>query len=262
MSAQAQSGATPFRLYCNLLPESLVASNLDPQAYGAYLATGTSGRSRGQAMFFEVAPDQVPSGFPLDEAVGRCHRDAAGVPKHSVYLGVYRVIERLPLAAFGRLHLVTDDGRVLALDRGEVPGDVEGLHYYQEFAPIKPRVLSTLGPAAFNRHLCTPGRAVFLPRLVFAELRLPDPAAGDPGDLPYTEMPHLLDCMERMRKQPGKAAKMVTRVFSGEVIYRTILGGFFVGDATGLAFYPMPSLPDLKARHYEWWRSAQTLHLD
>lgn len=262
MKGPLPSGGMPFRLYCNLLPESLVASNLDPQAYGAYLAVGTSGRSRGQAMFFEVDPERVPPEFPLGEAVERCHPDAAGVPKHSVYLGIYRVVERLPLEAFGRLHLVTDDGRALALGRGRVPADTEGFHYYQEFAPIKPRVLSTLGPAAFARHLCTAGKAVFLPRLVFAELRLPEPGAQEAGDLPYTEMPHLLDCMERMRRQPGKAAKMVTRVFRGEVIYRTILNGFFIGDAAGLAFYPMPSPSELAAEHHDWWRSAQTLHSD
>lgn len=252
----------PFRLYCNLLPESLVASNLDPAAYAAYLAVGAEGRSRGQALFFEVDPAGVPADFPMEEARARCHPGANGVPKHSVYLGIYRVIERLPLEALGRLCLVTDDGRMLALERGAVPPDAEGLHYYQEFAPIKPRVLSRLGPSAFTRHLCTPGKAVSLPKVVFAELRLPEEDAGDAGNLPYAEMVHLQDCMRRMREDPGKLTKMITRIFGSEVIYRTVLNGFFAGDATDIAYYPMPSSRELEGRHYDWWRSAQTLHMD
>lgn len=262
MAFDSRPADPPFRLYCNLLPESLVASNLDPAAYAAYLAVGLSGRSRGQAVFFEVDPAKVPPDFPMDEARERCRPGADGVPKHSVYLGIYRVVERLPLEAFGRLCLVTDDGRMLSLDRGQVPQDSAGLHYYQEFAPIKPRVLSRLGPRAFTRLLCTPGKAVSLPRLVFAELQLPEEGARDAGNLPYTEMVHLQDCMRKLADNPGKPVKMVSRIFSGEVIYRTVLNGFFVGDATEIVHYPMPSREELEERHYEWWRSAQTLHVD
>lgn len=251
----------PFRLYANLIPESLVASNLEPAEYGAYLATGQKGHSRGQAIFFEVDAARVSESFPMQEARERCHPSAAGTPKHSVYLGIYRVLERLPLNAFGALHLVTDDGRCLALESGPMPPPRDGLHYYEELAPVKTRVLSRLGPEAFVRHLTKPGAPVTVPRVAFAELSLPQGSEDDEGDVPYGEVVHLRECMQRMEKEPTKITKMVTRMFHGEVVFRTIIHGFFVGDAEGVIHYPMPSHEELKLNHYDWWRSAQTLHM-
>jgi hypothetical protein len=261
MSSPGHASASPIRLYCNLIPESLVASNLDPASYGTYMAVGESGSSRGQAIFFAVDADQVPADFPMDEARARCRPAADGTPKHSVYLGIYRVLERLPLDALGDLHLVTDDGRLLALGRAALPEDAGGLHYYQELAPITPRVLSRLGPRDFARHLTTAGRGVFLPRVAFAELILPEAGGGDPGDLPYAEIEHLRDCMGRMLADPVKQTKMITRASRGEVMFRTVLNGFFVGDGGALAYYPMPSRAELEEAHHEWWRSAQTMRM-
>ncbi len=251
-----------FRLYANLIPESLVASNLDPAAYGTYMAVGESGSSRGQAIYFEVDAAMVPEDFSLDEARTRCRPGRDGTPKHSVYLAVYRVLERLPMKALGALNLVTDDGRLLSLHRADPPPDAGGLHYYQEFAPIMPRVLSRLGPHEFARHLTAAGHAVSMPRVVFAELRLPDQMEEDAGDLPYTEMAHLRDCMRRMLGDPQKQTKMITRSFHAEVMFRTILNGFFVGDAAELLYYPLPSAEKLKEEHFAWWRSAQTMHTE
>jgi hypothetical protein len=60
-------------LYLSLLPEALIASMLPPEDFGIHFATGSQNRSRGQAIFLEVARDQLdPEAFPLDEADRRC----------------------------------------------------------------------------------------------------------------------------------------------------------------------------------------------
>ena len=41
-------------LYLSLMPEALIASQLDPKAFGAYYAVGTEGKTQGQAAFFEI----------------------------------------------------------------------------------------------------------------------------------------------------------------------------------------------------------------
>ena len=260
---QMNESAGTVRFYANLIPESLVASNLDPLCYGAYLATGESGRSRGQAIFFEVREEAIPDSFAVEEARRRCRPDASGNPKHSVYLGIYRVLERLPLSALGRLFLTTDDGRVLALEAAPLPEEASGesLHYYQEFVPVKPRILSRLGPVEFARHLCREGHPVSVPCLAFAELHLPGPGGEDVGDLPYSEMEHLKDCMGRMLEDPEKKTKMITRFFPGEVIYRTVRSGFYVAATEGILFYPMPERIELERCHHDWWKSAETLHM-
>jgi hypothetical protein len=256
------------RLYLNLIPESLVASALEPGEYGSYMAVGLHAKTRGQAIFFDVDADAAgAAGFAVGEAFERCRRESAGAPKHSIYLSIYRVLEQLPVAALGRLYLTTDDGRVLGLDRGEFePEQSREYHLYQEFIPVKPRVVSRLNPPDFCRHVTTPGGAISLPRLVFAELALrglaADPASARVEDLPYPNLDHLRDCILQLVGQPQKQTKLVIRHLHQELLYRTVRNGFFVGDRSDFAYYPLPSREILERDHREWLRSAETLHID
>ena len=89
-------------LYFSLLPEALIASNLPPEKFGQYYSTGSSYKSKGQSMFFEVDPNFRSDYFDIDSAVSRCTPKADGTPKHSVYISVYRVLEHLPISALGK----------------------------------------------------------------------------------------------------------------------------------------------------------------
>ena len=106
-------------LYLNLIPESLVASNLPPQEFGSYLAVGPKFFSRGEAIFFKLKPDFDASEFSKvgEGELAPPHPD--GSPKRSRYLTAYRVLERVPLDALGSLFLTTDDGRVLEIFTSE-----------------------------------------------------------------------------------------------------------------------------------------------
>ena len=55
----------------------------------------------------------------------------------------------------------------------------------------------------------------------------------------------------------SKRSKLFLRHVNSGVFYRTIRGGFYVGDQDDFAYYPFPSAQELEARHYAWWRSAQ-----
>lgn len=255
------------RLYLNLIPESLVASMLDPQAYGSYLAVGIQGKTRGEAIFFEVDPALAAGPFHVECAFDRCRTESLSEPKHSVYLAIYRVLERMPLAALGRLHLVTDDGRTLALNQGTyIPEVSRPFHLYQEIAPVNPLVVSRLDPLAFCRHLTTPDEPVSLPRIAFAELVLHefaiDPVHAEPGNLPYPQLEHLRNCLLRLVKEPEKKTKLVIRNLRHEILYRTVRGGIFVGDQDNVLHYPLPSREVLQNSHRDWWRSAETVHMD
>jgi hypothetical protein len=41
-------------LYFSVTPEALIASGLEPEKFGNYLAVGTQKRSRGQAVFLSL----------------------------------------------------------------------------------------------------------------------------------------------------------------------------------------------------------------
>ncbi len=252
-------------LYLSLIPEALVASMLAPDDFGLYYAIGSSKHSRGQAIFFSIDRDKLSEGdFPLSEIEERCVPHADGSPKTSIYLSIYRVLERIPRDALLALHLATDDGRVLTLNPQAFVSDGEDRsHLYQEFCPVNPRIVSRLNPAEFTEFITDAGHNVTVPRIVFAELTLGnlknDPGHANVDNLPYPNIGHLRDCLRALAKAPEKSTKTVLRQMTQEVLYRTIRNGVFVGDSTGITSFPLPSADTLEREHFAWWRSAQTI---
>ncbi|MBF0243781.1 MAG: hypothetical protein HQL31_00725 [Planctomycetes bacterium] len=249
-------------LYLSLIPESLIASQLPPEEFGSYYAVGTKKRSRGQAIFFEV--DFFESDyFPMSEITKRCVPHPDGSPKHSIYLSVYRALEHVPLTALKSLYLVTDDGRVLGLDRADFKQHrTHEHHMYQEYCPATSRVVSSLDPLDFCKSMTNPQNPVSMPRIVFADLILDklsrDPDSTDVDNLPYHNIGHLRDCLRELEAQGSKSNKQVNRGINHEILYRTIRNGFFVGGFDEMLYYPLPPKERLEREYYEWWRSALT----
>lgn len=248
-------------LYMSLVPEALIASMLSPEEFGVYYAVGTKKKARGRAIFCELDPDFRHDFFRIEEGIDRCVPHEDGTPKASIYISVYRVLEHVDLDAILKLYLVTQDGRVLALDPDKAyPDDPDSLHLYQEIAPVNPLVVSTLDPVELHDLIIVnPTSLLTLPAICFAKLRLgelaEDPAFGVVGDLPYSNIDHLRECLLELR---GKAinTKMVDRIHSPTVPYRTIKRGIFMGNKEKLICFPMPSQEELRTNHYNWWRSA------
>jgi hypothetical protein len=251
-----------IHLYLSLTPEALIASHLSPEEFGTYLAVGTQRRTSGQAIFFELDPAAMAGcPLPVQDLASKCRAHHDGGRRKSSYLGIYRIFEHVPMSAIGKLFLVTSDGRVLGLEQGALPpqGD-RCFHLYQEFCPVNPRVVSSLDPREFCARFTDPKEAVSVPKVVFAEFMLGalahDPEASDVGNLPYSDIAHLRDCLRELRGKPGKPTKVTVRAVKEDVHYRTLEGGFYAGTGTDLRFYPLPPLADLESVHHEWWRSA------
>lgn len=248
-------------LYLSMIPEALIASMLTPEEFGVYYAVGNQKKSRGQAIFFEIDPDYRTDELPIQEGIERCVPHDDGTPKQSVYISVYRTLERIDLDAIKRLYLVTKDGRVLGLDRrDELPEEVAGLHLYQEIAPVHPLVVSSYGPQELHNNIVKEPETLFqLPVICFAELRLGEladnPEYGAVGDLPYSNIDHLRQCLVDLRTKTVRT-KMVDRIHSAAFPYRTLKSGIFVGNQEKLIYFPMLSRDELRANHYRWWRSA------
>lgn len=249
-------------LYLSLEPEALIASMLKPEDFASYYAVGTQSKTQGQAVFLEVDPSFRHPELPIEAGLDRCVPHTDGAPKRSVYISVYRVLERIPLSALGKLHLVTKDGRSLPLPASKAgTADEEGLHFYHELAPTRPAVVSTLGPSRFFDLLMgREGGFQGLPAAAFVELRLgelaSDPENGALNDLPYDNIEHLRSCLSQLKTKAVKS-KIFDRSNPGVFPYRTIKNGVFVGNARdGLVVYTFPSTKELKENHYDWWRSA------
>jgi len=248
-------------LYLSLIPEALIASMLSPEEFGNYYAVGSKKRSRGQAIFFEVDPKLKSKTFQIEEGIRRCVPHEDGSPKRSIYISVYRVLENIPLSALQRLYLVTQDGRTLSLKENRtLPPEDKGLHLYREIAPVSPLVASSLAPRSFYELIVrNPTSLIKLPAICFTELRLDelarDPQNGAVGDLPYSNIDHLRNCLLELE---GKSihTKMVDRLPTAVIPYRTIQNGLFIGNPEKLIFFAISPWEELKKTDYSWWRSA------
>lgn len=252
-------------LYLLLTPEALIGSMLPPEEFGNYLAVGTKKRSRGQAIFFEVDPTLMDGKFPQERWENECIPHQDGTPKRSLYLSIYRVLENVPLNALMDLYLATDDGRVLGLSKSKyVPSsDDDGLHLYQQLCPVTPRIASKYNPVDFMKVITDTTRPVSVPKLIFVELILnnlaTDPRNAAIGNLPYSNIDHLRDCLIGLQKNPEKPTKTVIRFFQSDLLYRTCKNGFFVGSKDELLYYHFPSLEELEDKQHAWLRSALTI---
>lgn len=239
--------------------EALVASHLDPDSFGRYMAIGTHKLTKGNVIFFEIDPSLKSSYFKVDDIAQRCVPHADGSPKRSKYIGVYRVLEHLPMESIGSLYLVTADGRVLKLDSDTHTAEVanHGVHLYYELCPISPLVVSALPPGRFAHFMTNPTNPVHVPRIFFADLLLEQDETGHlAGYLPYHDPMHLLQCVEEVRKGGNKPTKTVSRNPVHHGFFRTIYRGFFLGDQKHIKVYRFPERRELEVEHSRWWRSA------
>lgn len=252
-------------LYFVLYPEALVASQLNPEDFGRYLALGSSYRSHSQALFFELDPSWKDDHFPM-HLIGeklKAHKD--GKPKNSLYLSIYRVLEHIPIHALGKLYLTTDNGKILGLEKsGSFPEVEQQIYFYQELCPVIPSVMSRLEPKAFCDFLTSPNQAIHIPRLVFCDQTLgdlaKDPTSANATSLPYQNAWHLSEGIKEILLKPEKKNKMIHRQLHREGLYRCVEHGYFVGDQEAFAYYPMPSRDKLEEEFYDWWKSALVVH--
>lgn len=250
-----------IHLYLSLIPEALIASMLSPEEFGTYYAVGSTKKQHGEAMFVELDRAFRHPFFRIDEGLERCVAHPDGRPKRSVYIANYRVLEHVPLEAMRNLYLVTAYGESLKLQPStDYPQGDDGLHLYQEIAPVTPLVVSTAAPYDFYHFLIKDETSmVHLPAVAFVELQLGDlardPEFGELRDLPYEGIHHLRECLVELQEKQIHT-KMVNRVEAPEFPYRMIKNGIFVGNEEGLLYFPMPPREQLRSEYYRWWRSA------
>jgi hypothetical protein len=239
--------------------EALVASHLEPEAFGRYMSIGSEKNTRGYVLFFEIDPNLKSAYFRMHDIAERCKPTADGKPKRSKYISTYRVLEHLELSSFGKLYLSTADGRVLALEESDYSeaDNAQGPHLYEELCPVTPMVVSTLPPKEFTSFMTNPGNAISVPRIFFVDMLLDRDKSGRlSGYLPYRDPLHIIDCIKELEESGSKPTKTVSRSPKATGFFRTIRKGFFLGDQTGLKFYKFPERRELEVEHSNWWRSA------
>lgn len=249
--------------YLSFFPiEALIASQLEPEEFGRYMAVGTKRGSHEPIMFIEVE-GEFGTDFDWQYARDRCVPHENGEPKHSLWLRAYRVLEHTPAERMGTMHLTTADGRTLSLNKStSYESSSRQFHVYQEITPLTPLVVSALPPKEFARFMTDPSSHVSVPRMIFADLKVIDfdnvAKTGNIGGAYDRNLEHLKQCVHDVTTIPDKRVKNVERSVSS-FSYQIIGDGVFVGDQSGIAVYPMPDLATLRREHYNWGRSAMVI---
>lgn len=248
--------------YMTVFPmEALIASELEPGNFASYMALGDRKAAAEQLMFIEVNGD-FGDFFDWDYAAKKCVPHSDGRPKSSLYLGVYRVLENVPLSALGSLYLVTKDGRSLVLDKTEyqAPQNWMGYALYREYCPMSPLAVSTLDPKNYGEHMTNEKSKVHVPAIFFADLKLGDPDnienSGNVGQIYDKNREHLSSCVHALQDGKGKMTKIVDRSNYNSSFYQIVDNGLYFANQEGVAMYPMPGRDELKKIDYDWGRSA------
>jgi len=251
-----------IKYYLTIFPtEALIASQLEPEQFGSYMAIGSRKGSEEQLIFARLS-GEFGEDFDWEYARGKCVPHANGDPKHSVYLGVYRVLEKIPQDAFQALYLTTRDGRSLRLSPAEYaePRPVNGVYVYHQFCPMNPVIVSVLPPREFGLAITDTRQKISVPSLVFGDMKavnMEDPEnTGNLGDLYDNRMAHYLDCISSVKSRTGKQNKTYTRSHLESFTYNSLGKGLYLAGGGNLVYFPMPGLEELKQKNYDWGRSA------
>ncbi|MFA5468477.1 MAG: hypothetical protein WC224_05410 [Sphaerochaetaceae bacterium] len=249
--------------------EALIASMLDADAFALYMSRGEHNTAKEQLIFAEIT-GEFGSDYDWEFARKTCVAHSDGRPKNSVYLSVYRALERVPLEFLGDLFLVTKDGKCLRLKKGlyEEVKKWRGYALYKELCPVTPLVASTLQPRSFATYLLDSTRHISVPAIVFADVKLfdlDDIKTKDEclGLFDWDSCQHLRSCFAEIRRSPFKKAKTIDRSYSEQFDYSVIDKGIYFGRAKeGIIFYPLPSVETIKERYREWGVSANIIKRD
>jgi hypothetical protein len=244
--------------------EALIASHLNPQQFGSYMATGSRKGSAERLIFIEVEPE-FGDFFDWTYARERTVPHPNGDPKHSVYLSVYRALEHTPVDVMKSLYLTTKDGRTLELEQAEYHHSTANRDYrvYKEMCPVHPVIVSTLKPDEFCNYLTDPNVKISVPKLVFADLKTPNlenpDYSGNIGNMYSNKIAHLMECISSVRDLEGKRNKTFDRSHVESFTFQVIDSGIFVGCQGRVIFYRMPSLDEIKEINYDWGKSADII---
>jgi hypothetical protein len=251
-----------LRYYLSIFPtEALIASQLEPQQFGAYMATGSKKGSAEQIIFIEVEGN-FGKDFDWGYAEKKCVSHPNGNPKHSVYLSVYRTLEQVPVDKLGKMYLTTKDGRVLSLSKEEYKESINGRNYYiyQELCPVNPVIASIQDPEDFARDITDSKRKIYVPKIVFTDMKVPDfdnpEKSGNLGSMYDNKGAHVLNCIASVTGDKGKKNKTIDRSHVESFSFQVIGNAVYISDGKGLLEYKMPSIDDLKKNNYDWGRSA------
>jgi len=246
---------------------ALVASQLPPEQFAEHYTIGSTKHYEGKVIFAELDVSFRDPYFDIDYYLELTAPHPNGAPKKTKFVSSYGVLEHVDLKSIRSLHLVTTNGKALALtpkaySAVNEPGLVR---VYQEICPLTNLVASTLDQREFGKFLTTGTRSKGAPKVLFTQYEfdveqfLERNKNRDLLDcpIPDTYPNRLHDYLLELKSRPEKKTKtLCLNTTLTAASWQLIRHGFWFAAPEALLFFPMPTAEQLEKDHYDWRRFA------
>jgi len=255
------------RQYMILFPnQALVGSQLEPQDFGRHFISGSSKYYSGKLIFAEIEPSYRHPYFPIEDCLKDMAPHSDGRPKSTKYISTYRVLEHIGFEALLDLYITTPEGHTLKLSAGPYDATHKAglIRVYAEIAPVSMMVLSDYSFPDFSTFITSPKSKVGAPKMFYTQIDLDidefltsfeaNPLA--PAPIPDIHPSVLRESVLELRKYVDKHTKGLSLANPlGKVSFRHLRHGFMFAGRSESRFYPLPSLKEIEASHFRFWKT-------
>ncbi len=246
---------------------ALVASQLEPDAFGRHYATGSSRFYNGSVIFIEIDPEYRHDYFRIDEILATVKESPEGKPKRTKFISTYRVLEHIDFPAFRNLYVTSVEGQVLELTqapykRQHGPGFIRT---FQEICPMRAIVLSHMTPPEFGEYLTDPHQPKGAPKVIFTQINLNideflqqiEANPFHPSPLPNVHPQKLYNQILEIKGDPEKKTKGISLTSAlDKLSFLRLRSGFWICGEGKMLFYPIPDEATLEKDHYSFYKSV------
>lgn len=255
------------RLYQILYPnQALVASQLSPDAFARHYLIGSIRHYTGKLVFAEIDSNFRHPYFNIEEGLKGLVPHQDGAPKRTKFISSYRVMEHMDFDSIKALYLSTSEAHLLELK----PQSYDKVHKsgflrtFAEIAPLSMLVMSPMDMREFGQYITQPGNAKGCPKLFYTQLELnveeflknfeSNPFMHAP--FPFLHPSKLRDAIQSMSLDKEKKTKgLALSCPLDQISFKMIRHGFMFASQEKTKFFPMPSLQEMEAKHFQFWRN-------
>jgi len=254
------------RIYMVLYPNAaLIASQYDPDMFARHYTSGSSRHYSGKVIFAEIDVDYRHDFFDIENLLKELRPHEDGRPKATKFICCYRVLEHVDLEAIGNLHLSTEEGHCISLERGEF--DVthkEAIRIYAEINPMHMLVMSKYNPRDFGAYITDPTNPKSAPKQFYTQLNIEveeflhefEHNPFKPSPVAALHPSTIRDGYLELMANPGKKHKGLALDSNlDNISYRLLKHGFTFATKGKSIFYPLPDQRTIEKRNLKFWRT-------
>ncbi len=256
-------------IYLILYPNpSLVGSQYGPDEFSKHYHIGSTRFYSGKLIFAEIDINYRHEYFDIEGCLSELVPHDDGSLKATKFIKSYRTLEHIDLDAIKRLYIATQSSDVIAIDAQDMDDSApkREIRIYSEICPVSMLLLAHLTPREFGEYITQPNNSKGVPSIFFTSLELDideflyefEGNPFMPAPFSFIHPSKLRDAIIEMKsKSDQKTTKGIAlRASLGSISYKAIRQGFWFYSQDGKSkFFPMPSLRDIEANHYKFWKA-------